>query len=169
MTKKIFISYSDFDKNKMRHLERVIKAEQGLDTIIIADNKRALIQLTDKVKNGIKDCNYFIPIITRQSIKTQWINQEIGFAVAKGNCKIIPIVEKQIIDDLKGFIHRQVDLPYCFEGNIENRRSESIKFVSVARNLVKDIIDEIKNISSIPKFTPSDIKMIKRGNPFGLG
>jgi hypothetical protein len=164
MKRKIFISYSDFDKHKMRQFEKIINAEKDFEPIIIADRKKALAQLSDKVKKGIIECNYFIPIITRQSINTQWINQEIGFAVAIKNCKIIPIIESQIIDDLHGFIHKQVDLPYCFEGDPFNKRSESFKFAIVARGLIKDILSEkqkyllprpggISLISRLPKYT----------------
>ena len=159
MKRKIFISYSDFDKNKMRQFERIIKAEKDFEPIIIADRKIALALLSDKVKQGINECTYFIPIITRQSIKTQWINQEIGFAVATKNCKIIPIIESQIIDDLRGFIHKQVDLPYCFEGNPDNRRSESFKFSITAKGLIKDLINENQKYS-LPK--PGGISLISR-------
>ena len=38
--------------------------------------------LTDKVKEGILETPYFIPILTRSSITSQWVNQEIDFAIA---------------------------------------------------------------------------------------
>src|SRR5687767_11563027 len=110
MSKKtIFISYSDQDNNKMRSLERVIKNGGQFTPTIIADNRQALVQLTEKVSSGILTCDYFIPIITRKSVATQWLNQEIGFAAATKR-RIIPIVEYQLINKLKGFIHKQLDL-----------------------------------------------------------
>lgn len=139
MKQKIFISYSDNDRNKMRSVERLIKNTDDFSALIIADNRQVLFQLTEKVKTGIIGCNYFVPIITRQSINTQWLNQEIGFATAI-NRPIIPIVERQVIDDLKGFIHKQLDLSYLFDGNIANVRSEASHFTKVARVLINDIL-----------------------------
>ena len=141
MKKKIFISYSDNDRNKMRSVERLIKATDTFTPIIIADNRQILIQLTEKVKTGIFECEYFVPILTRNSITSQWVNQEIGFATAI-NRKTIPIVEKQLIDTLKGFIHKQLDLSYLFEGNVENNRSEASKFTSISKILINDLLLE---------------------------
>jgi hypothetical protein len=160
MKRKIFISYSDYDKHKMRQLEKIINSEKELEPIIIADRKRALKYLPEKVKQGINECNYFVPIMTRHSINTQWINQEIGFAEASKNCKIIPIVELQIINDLKGFINKNADLPFCFEGNFDNKRSESFKFAFASRDLVKYIIGEINNTT--PRLRPGDISIVRR-------
>lgn len=137
--KKIFISYSDTDRNKMRSVERLINGTEIFTPIVIADNRQVLIQLTEKVKTGIFECEYFVPILTRNSISTQWVNQEIGFATAI-NRKTIPIVEKQLIDTLKGFIHKQLDLSYLFEGNQNNSRSEASKFTSVSKVLINDLL-----------------------------
>ena len=141
MKKKIFISYSDNDRNKMRSVERLINSTDTFTPIIIADNRQILLQLSEKVKTGIFECYYFIPILTRNSITTQWVNQEIGFATAI-NRKTIPIVEKQIIDTLKGFIHKQLDLSYLFEGNEGNGRSEASKFTATSKILINDLLLE---------------------------
>ena len=142
MTKKtIFISYSDQDSNKMRSLERVIRTGGQFTPIIIADNRQALVQLTEKVSTGIMTCDYFIPIITRKSITTQWLNQEIGYATAAKR-RVIPIVEIQLIDKLKGFIHKQLDLSYSFEGSENNSRSESMRFSRKVKTLMNDLLIE---------------------------
>src|SRR6185437_11705004 len=118
-------------------------------SVIIADNRQILLQLTEKVKTGIFECDYFIPILTRNSISTQWVNQEIGFATAI-NRKIIPIVERQLIDKLKGFIHKQLDLSYLFEGNDKSARSEASKFTRVGKVVINDLLLE-------NKITPKDL------------
>jgi len=141
MKKKIFISYSDNDRNKMRSIERLIKRTDSFTPLVIADNRQVLLQLTEKVKTGIFECDYFIPILTRNSVSAQWINQEIGFATAI-NRKIIPIVERDIIDNLKGFIHKQLDLSYLFEGNKDNVRSEASKFTKIGNILINDLLLE---------------------------
>ncbi len=144
MHKKIFISYADIDKSKVRSIEKIIKQSKIFTPIIVADRRQALVRLTDKVSNGIKECDYFIPIITRKSISTQWINQEIGYAEALDRKKILPIVERGTIDKLKGFIHKQLDLSYTFDGNRSSKFSESGRFRRIAKILIDDLMIENK-------------------------
>jgi hypothetical protein len=87
-----------------------------------------------------------IPIITEQSITEQWINQEIGFATAIDK-KIMPIIESGLIDTLKGFIHKQIDLPYTYQRE-SVRRQEDRNFIDCFKKLFKDIE---KNLGAIIK------------------
>jgi len=141
MAKKIFISYSDKDKGKMRSLEKLIKNQNFLQAIIVADNRSKLELLSTKVKNGIEACDYFIPILTNKSINTQWINQEIGYAIALKK-EIYPIVQGQVMNKLRGFIHKQLDLSYSYQGNLLSPHSEASKFRSKAKVLIDDILIE---------------------------
>ena len=162
MKKKIFISYSDTDRKKMRSVERLINGTEIFSPIIIADNRQILLQLSEKVKNGIIECDYFVPILTRNSITTQWVNQEIGFATAI-NRRTMPIVERQLIDTLKGFIHKQLDLSYLFEGNENNNRSETSKFTSTSKVLINDLLLENKvtpKVMSLENLFPGKWKNI---------
>lgn len=113
--------------------------------IIIANRRKTLMLLTEKVASGIKECDIFIPILTRKSIHSQWINQEIGYAKAIEK-KIIPIVEDKIIDSLQGFIHKQVDLSYSYSGYEDNTRKESIRFKKCIKILLDDIYKREKSI-----------------------
>lgn len=135
---KVFISYSDLDRSRMRSLERIIRDSKHFIPIIIADRLDALKSLTDKVKVGITESDYILPIITINSIGSQWVSQEIGYAVAL-NREIIPIVEQQIINELKGFIHKNIDLPYKFseKGNPKTTRGAYRK---VCKLLINDLL-----------------------------
>jgi len=68
-----------------------------------------------------------IPILTIESICNQWVNQEIGFAKAI-NKPIIPLVEESLLDELKGFIHKQMDLPFKFIGDESDPKKEARSF-----------------------------------------
>jgi hypothetical protein len=121
MEKRIFISYSDKDKSKMRSLEKKLLKTSTLKPIIIADKRESMLFLTDKVIRGIHEADFVIPILTEKSMLTQWINQEIGYAKAQGK-QIKPIVEQQIMHDLRGFINSQIDIPYNFASNLDCNR-----------------------------------------------
>lgn len=133
---KIFISYSDKDRNKMIALEKaIISSSLGLKPIIVAKDITPGLTLTEKVKRAINDCDILIPIITKNSIISQWVNQEIGFAEGKER-KIFPIVDKGIIKKLKGFVHNQIDIPFSFESNIKSKNKEGISFRKSYLNLL---------------------------------
>src|SRR5687768_10058448 len=105
----------------MRSLAKRLNKISVLSSIIIADTRESMISLSEKVINGIIEADFVVPILTTKSITTQWINQEIGFAQAKGK-KIRPIIEQQIMRELRGFIHSQIDLPYNYHAHSDQRK-----------------------------------------------
>jgi hypothetical protein len=125
--KKIFISYSDLDRNKMNALKRAIeKVDSELKAVVIADEKKPLRTLAEKVEEGIRQSNILVPILTSNSINNQWVNQEIGFAKAHG-IEIIPIIDDKVLKKLKGFVHSQVDCPFLYTSD-KNPNKESAAF-----------------------------------------
>ncbi|MDF3821885.1 toll/interleukin-1 receptor domain-containing protein [Leptospira sp. 96542] len=143
---KLFISYSEKDKKKITLIEKVFSDTPEIELIIIANNKSEMVTLTKKVTDGIKKADYFIPILTKQSITEQWINQEIGYANAYKETKnesinILPVAEKSILNNLKGFIHKQFDISFLFEGDELSPRTESIRFKKTIIALKEFILD----------------------------
>ncbi len=138
MKKRVFLSYSDFDKDKVRSIRRRLERSPYLKPIVVADRRQALKELASKVIEGIKDADVVVPLLTRRSINTQWINQEIGYARAKEKT-IFPIVENTVLNKLKGFVNKQLDLPYVFKGNRSDKNKESMEFRKCYKLLVEDL------------------------------
>lgn len=65
--------------------------------------------LDEIMKEKITFCEHFVPLITRNGVQSQWVNQEIGMAYALDK-NIIPVVEIGI--ESKGFIAFKVHIPY---------------------------------------------------------
>lgn len=67
------------------------------------------------IKKWIEWCPYFLVVLTKEGIASQWVNQEIGYAVGVGK-KPIPIIEvdsftgKRI--ESKGFVELHDAIPY---------------------------------------------------------
>ena len=137
MKYNLFISYSSSDQDKVEIVARELADDPLFDPVIIAFNREPLKPLAQKVIDGIVASRYVIPILTKQSIGTQWINQEIGFARGIDR-KIAPIIEKSILHDLKGFIHREVDLPYSYKRD-DDPKVENQAFLNEFRNLIRDL------------------------------
>ena len=127
MKARIFLSYSELDKNKLKALRNAIKKRDGLDAIVVAERRKVGQSLADKVKECMYEADCLMPILTRQSIDNQWVNQEIGFAEALKR-PIIPLVERSLLDKLKGFIHKQMDLPFAFTGVELDSKKEARSF-----------------------------------------
>lgn len=129
----------------MTALKKAILKKPRLEPIVVADRRSPGKPLEEKVKEAVKEAMYIIPILTADSIHSQWVNQEIGFAEALGK-NIYPIVEKSILDDLNGFIHKNCDLPHYFEAS-DDKRKESTSFRNSYKTLLDDIIEfeKIKN------------------------
>jgi len=161
---KLFISYSDKDSKKMTSFEKAIQdSSLGLKPIIVAKDIKPGIPLSEKVKNAINDCDILIPIITKNSITNQWVNQEIGFAYAMDR-KIFPLVDKSLLKELKGFIHSNLDIPFCFDSNVESKHKESYSY----RKSYMDLLDYLSTIyQTIPIFNASisPIRVVK-GNDY---
>jgi len=144
MKQGIFISYSDFDKDKVDLIVNELEGNTKFFPIVIASNREALKPLAQKVADGIIQAKVILPILTKNSIPTQWINQEIGFATALSK-RILPIVERDLIEMLKGFIHKQIDLPYNYQPN-SNKASEHKDFIKQVRNLLADLEEEFQKL-----------------------
>ena len=142
---KLFISYSDFDKDKVSLIEKEFEGHYLFTPLVIADNRESLKPLVKKVCEGIIASSVIIPLLTHKSISTQWINQEIGFAFGMEK-NIKPIVEAQIIDNLKGFIHKQVDLSYTYRSD-DNKKFENTTFIAALRMLIIDLEKEFAEVT----------------------
>jgi hypothetical protein len=153
MTQKeeIFISYTDLDKDKVELIVSMLGNNTKFQPLVIASNRQPLIPLAKKVADGIIRAKVFLPILTKNSINTQWINQEIGFATALGK-RIIPIVDKEVISLLKGFLHKQIDLPYGFQSASE-KGQENEDFVNCFRLFISDLEKDFKS-SGIVEASP---------------
>lgn len=112
---KVFVSYCVEDKDLMVIIRDLINSKPPLKALIVLEEQSDLSLNSDKIKSSIKESKVFIPILTSNSLNNQWVNQEIGFAFGTvKNIQIIPLVEKKITHDLKGFINSSVDLNYRY-------------------------------------------------------
>ncbi len=117
---KIFVSYSHLDDRKKQLLEELLRLN-NFEPIIVTSRDRPSNLLSDKVKEALNEADFLIPILTKNSVFNQWVNQEIGYAkrlLDEKQIEIYPIVEKGIMVELKQFINNQQDLPYHFNENI---------------------------------------------------
>ncbi|MCB0811122.1 MAG: toll/interleukin-1 receptor domain-containing protein [Flavobacteriales bacterium] len=113
---KLFISHSNDDKNKLETLLRVFNTPGShFEAVAIIKNRNPGVLFSDKVKSGIDDCKNLIAIISKNSIHSQWVNQEIGYFLGSKS-GVIPyvIIDRNIRSSIKGFVHSEMDLPFSY-------------------------------------------------------
>ena len=91
-TFKVFISHATIEDGQL-----VRWIADALDRLHIRAFVYELYQIGGQnrfevIKDMIERCPYFLVVLTKDGIASQWVNQEIGYAVAKGKAPI-PIVE----------------------------------------------------------------------------
>ncbi|MEM3192161.1 MAG: toll/interleukin-1 receptor domain-containing protein, partial [Candidatus Parvarchaeota archaeon] len=99
----------------------------------------------EKIKESIRDSNVFVVIFTNNSISNQWVNQELGYAERVRETTpyplIIPVVEKEIASNVKGFYNKSVtDFIMFDEGDSASMIHDLLKDIRkyVNRNFVVD-------------------------------
>lgn len=142
-TKKLlFISYASENFNKVKLIKKELAKNQYFEPHIVADKRRPNRSLVKLVKEGIESSYRVIPIFSPQSIGTQWINQEIGYAEGK-NISIVPIVENSVLSQLRGFVHMQNQCPYIYTIDAVKKGKESKEFMYQFRLLISDLEEEL--------------------------
>lgn len=141
---KVFISFNESDRKRMQILKNRLKTSELVEPVIVEDKRKGNIQLAELITQSLNECKYIIPILSNESIKTQWINQEIGFAQGVKKLQMIPIVQSECIKELKGFIHDQQQLSYQFEiTNVTG--TDNIQFGKVSNQVLQLLESKIKN------------------------
>lgn len=93
---KVFISHSSRDKHVASTLVSDLKK---LDIDVWYDNFEILVghDITDKVYEGIMASEYLAVILTKNSVKSRWVREELNLAkqrsiAAEGKRKILPLL-----------------------------------------------------------------------------
>ena len=118
----IFIAYADEDKAMATQVRDSLGRINEFRPYLAADYPAAGENFKDRIMNAIAACHCFVVFLTENGIKSQWVNQELGYACAvkkrKMTYRIIPISESYLI--LKGFITKDTeDLIFLDKYNFE--------------------------------------------------
>ncbi|MFH0949008.1 MAG: toll/interleukin-1 receptor domain-containing protein [Candidatus Aenigmatarchaeota archaeon] len=103
MVYNIFISYATGDEEIRNKLIVVLK-ENNMEPLFYDEKDVAGYDFVQYIKNLIESSQTLIAILTPIGTKSQWVNQEIGYAEKAGK-DIIPLVVRGV--DIKGFTERR--------------------------------------------------------------
>lgn len=98
MAYKIFISYAASDSHLARRIARQIEkvgAEAWLDSFAVKEGPDFKVKIQDQLRRS----DEVIAILSEHSAQSQWINFEIGAALALGK-RVTPIMDRIKAEDL---------------------------------------------------------------------
>jgi nucleoside 2-deoxyribosyltransferase len=94
MAYKVFISHSTQDRGIVISLANLL-TKLGIETFVAEWYFNPGERIDKKVFSQIDQADCVIVLLTRNGLRTNWIHQEIGYAIKSGK-PIIPLVEKGV-------------------------------------------------------------------------
>lgn len=94
MAYKVFISHSTRDQRLVMALANIL-SKFGINVSVAEWYLTPGQRLDKKVFNEIKDSDCVVALLTQNGIRSNWVQQEIGYALNSGK-PLIPLVEKGI-------------------------------------------------------------------------
>lgn len=89
---KVFISHSTQDQGLVISLAKLLQ-QLGIQVFVAEWYLSPGARLDMKIKKQIRDADFVVVLLTRNGIRSTWVQQEIGIAV-NAEKPIIPIVEQ---------------------------------------------------------------------------
>jgi tetratricopeptide (TPR) repeat protein len=124
---KMFVSFAGDDREFVNSIEAMLGKvfRTDIESVNVEKMRQPGAEFGKQVANSLRDCQWFAVLLTKDAMRNQWVNQEIGYAEClRGLGKItafIPVVERQHdtvsgqwnVIDTKGFIDPlQESVPY---------------------------------------------------------
>jgi hypothetical protein len=135
---KILISNSDQDIKLAELIKDTFTRIGELKPYLSSEYPSKGKNLTEKTKNAIEDCDFMITLLTRNSVKDQFVNQVIGYAIKtrelKNQFKMIYLTEDNSY--LSGLINYKTESVIKIDKN---------KVELVLHNLIWNIRKNIPN------------------------
>ena len=101
---RVFISYSHVDEDETA-ADKIAKALQSNGLIPVRDKGFACgWGFHEQIRTFIAHAHVFVPFITEHSTKRNWVQQEIGFAMAM-NVPVLPLVRGTLPEGMPSLLH----------------------------------------------------------------
>ncbi len=109
----VFVSYSVGDDQRLAESLRdhlALNYGRAIKPILAADFRSDAEEGAAKVQRLISRCQVFVVFYTTKGSENQWVNQELGYAMAlspPNGIRIIPIYDRR--EDFAGMLHTRID------------------------------------------------------------
>lgn len=104
----VFVSHSTKDLNIVKELADWLRSNNVV--VHVAESEvQAGKPLPKKISDLVESSDCVIALLTREGVRSEWVNQEIGYAIRAGKL-VVPIVEEGVMT--KGFLQSLEYIPF---------------------------------------------------------
>ena len=136
----IFLSHKAEVKAQVQKLKEGLE-EYGVEAFVAHSDIYPGTEWEDEILEALEDMDAFVPILTKDFRDSEWTDQEVGFAIARG----VPIISLMIDMNPYGFMGR-------FQGitcNWMQAPMEIIKALIVYRNMANTFIKAVAQCQNL--------------------
>ncbi len=97
---EVFISHSSKNANFINRLKDVL-AKHGINSFVSKANIRGAQQWHDEIGTALKRCDWFLLVLSPQSVRSSWVKHELIYALQEGRYRgrIIPVLYRNCDKD----------------------------------------------------------------------
>lgn len=85
---RVFISHSTADMYLVRQLEHSLDNE-GIEGIVAEDSREPGMVLKDKFETKIRECHFFLALLTANGARSDWVTHETNYALSMSKPSIL--------------------------------------------------------------------------------
>lgn len=167
MTLKVFLSHNHEDYELAKEIELFLE-DFGLEVFVAHKDIKPSREWVEVLDQKIKECDIFMPLLTKNFYKSEWTDQESGIAYTHQKT----ILSIKIDENPRGFINKYQAL-YFDNSTEENQRKREL--MKIFDRIITDFPEQIKEslINSLErphtstyKTASKKIKMLNGMQPF---
>ena len=144
---EVFLSYSHKDKKKAALVKNLLQI-LGLKAFMAHEDIKPTAEWENFITDELKQCNVFVPILTKNFYESEWTDQESGAAIIR-DMEIIPVSiapEGEDFEMPRGFVGKYQALQYRLkEEDLVNDDDGYGKSVTLNLNLIVKLVEGIKD------------------------
>src|SRR3990172_11270814 len=169
---KIFLSHSSAYKVRVLPIAEKLRMN-GIDTWIDEAEIKWGDSITQKINEGLRSANYVLVFLSKNSIKSRWVEEEINTAFAKNpkNAKavIIPVLlDKLDISEIPSSLRdiQWLDLSEGYEPGIE----QLTRLLSSQPKEQKPVVSpkQVLDLSDFAKEVAQEVMQVLKTNSHGI-
>ena len=131
---RIFIAHSNQDKIAKEVIATFKKLSrdsvQKIEVITFPSVRARHKYFPDLIKDAIGDVDIFVGVLSQAGRRNQWVNQEVGFAVAKNKDMLLIAESKDGANKISGFVNINVHDVLSTESDLEQELKDWLeKFI----------------------------------------
>lgn len=88
---RVFISHSSMDRTFVEREIITLLENHGIETWYSSEHVETASDWHDKIVEGLKNCDWFIVVISPNAIKSDWVKSEVHWALEERKERVVPI------------------------------------------------------------------------------